>query len=705
MEPRIIKFDGMRVQKKVIQIVPKRIPKREVASSDIRKKLIEPKVEITKEPTQVLPKSVARHFEQIFSTKPVRPKSFFLAYALSKAIPMLLIFTLITGVIQAGAYLNRAKAASGIVLGSATSAYEELDSANESLNNQDFNSAKNQFSEAQRKLASAQSELDNFKLLTALAPQAKGADNVLTGAYFLAEAGKNLTRAMQLFDELRVDSTGVSTENFTSKLEQNHNLLKNSLLMLSYAKEKFNNASGMPGEYAETLEQAKSQIELLNTLLTDLVNLEDLYLSFFGTQPRTYLLAFQNYDEMRATGGFIGTYGVLKYENGEIKKLKIESIYNLDGSLTKNIAAPGPFQPDIEKWGMRDSNWFADFPTSAKKLLQFYEMESETADGIVAITPQLFEDILKLVGPIEMTQYDVTLTPENFQDVVQTKTSKEYDKELNQPKKFLDDFAPILLNRMSDLKKEQWFTMFQIMKDNFAKKHILVYSADQDIQKKISNLGFDGKIIDAPHDYLSIINSNHGGTKTDLDVEQSVNLESRITTKGEIINTIKISRANSSTEVNKNFMRVLVPFGSRLIGTDGFMDKEQLPSTAEGFETDPHLAEWDKSQRIGNAYVRSEANKTSFTGWMETAGNSTSVLTLKYVLPIKVETSFFNRSQSHSLIFQKQAGNKNTKIDGSWILDDKNVKWVSGNANKSSNKATFSTLGETDESWGMVISR
>jgi hypothetical protein len=691
------KFDFQVVKKNEPSKAPGRVPKREVASSDIIKK---------NSPKQLQKKQIepSTNLNQPPQIKQTSRQKFSLVF-MTRALPMLLVFALIVGIVQAGAYLNRAQQATGIVLGSATTAYEDLDSANQSLNEQDFSSAKDKFTSAQRNLASAQNELEKFRLLVLLAPPAKGADNILTGAYFLAEAGKNLTRAVQLFDELSVDSAGISTENFTEKLRQNNALIKNSLLMLSYAREKFNSASSLPGEYAETLEHGKEQIALLDTLLTDLVNLEDLYLSFFGTEPRTYLLVFQNYDEMRASGGFIGTYGSLKYENGAIKQLKIESIYNLDGSLTKQIAAPGPFQPDIKKWGMRDANWFADFPTSAKKLLEFYEMESETADGVIALTPKMFEDILKLIGPIEMSQYGVTLTSENFQEVVQTKTSIEYDKKLNQPKKFLDDFAPIMLNRLSNLGKEEWFTMFQMMKDNFLQKHVMVYSSNPDTQSKIAKLGFDGKIADAPHDYLAIFNSNHGGTKTDLDVEQHINFKSKIAGNGTITNTVTITRHNSADLPNKNFMRVLVPQGSTLMESSGFIEKDQLPSQSEGFTTDPQLAEWDKGEQKGNTFVRTEAGKTEFTGWTDTPGKGASVVVFKYEIPLKIKTSLFNPTQSHSLIFQKQPGSRTTQIEGTWELPGKKIEWASANVSQGSDRASFTSLGATDESWGIIINR
>jgi hypothetical protein len=605
--------------------------------------------------------------------------------------------------VHSGMFLVKAKQASGIVLGEATSAYQYLDAANQSLSNQDFGAAKDKFNSAQTSLLNAQGQLEKFRALTLVASSANSADKVLTGAYFLAEAGKNLTYALQLFDDLSVNSEGIETDDFITKLGENKELLGNSLTMIHYAEQNFEQATDLPSEYQATLEHAKSQIISLKTVLTDLVSLEDLFLSYFGHQPKTYLLAFQNYDEMRATGGFIGTIGVLKYENGAIQKLKIESVYNLDGSLTKQIAAPGPFQPAIAKWGLRDANWFADFPTSAKKMLEFFEYGSETADGVIALTPHIFGEILKLVGPIEMPEYGVTLTSDNFQEVVQLETSVNYDKTLNQPKKFLDDFAPVMLDRLSGLKKEEWFMVFQIIKDSFLKKHALVYSTEAATQGKITRLGFDGGILDAEHDYLSINNSNLGGTKTDLDIQQHVNYQSRITSEGLVINTVTVRRVNQSLEDNLSFLRILVPLGSNLIDSAGFDDKEQVPSEVSGFAYDPELKAWDQGLKAGNAMVRQESGKTEFTGWTKSVAQGESQVTVRYILPNRIETGMFNRTASHSLVLQKQLGSLSTNFSGEWILDGYGLVWSSWNQEGA--KAMFTGDGETDNYWGIVISK
>jgi len=652
------------------------------------------------------PHSKARPVKQADRTLPagtfLRPRRAFSFAALAPAVAGFIIITLL---VHSGSYLTSAKDASGVVLGAATSAYEDLDAANKSLESQDFGSAAQSFGSAQSSLLAAQSELEKFKALMALAPPARSADSVLTGAYFLAEAGKNLVQAMQLFDDLSVDRSGITSSGYADRLKANRQLLANSLLMLDYADRNFDAAGDLPGNFAETLDHARGQVSTLKSVLKDLLDLGDLFLSFFGDQPKTYLLVFQNYDEMRATGGFIGTYGVLRYNNGQIEKLKIQSVYDLDGSLTKQIAAPGPFQPEIRKWGMRDANWFADFPTTARKLLEFFEYGSETADGVIAMTPYVFSEILKLVGPIEMPAYGVTLTADNFQDIVQLETSVNYDRKLNQPKKFLDDFTPVLLDRMSTLQKEEWFAVFQILQDTFLQKHMLIYSGDVAVQGRIAAMGYDGRLLQTDGDYLSIVNSNHGGTKTDLDIRQSVSFRSEFSQDGSIVNTVKITRDNTADERNLNFMRILVPEGSRLISARGFLDKPQYSSSSEGYDTDPDLAGWDGAAGVGNTATRRETGKTAFSGWTESPAAGQSEVVLTYELPFRLNLGFLNRTDTHSLVFQKQSGSLGTELAGEWALSGQSADWLSDNAWVEGRSIKFESDGMTDELFGASLTK
>lgn len=600
-------------------------------------------------------------------------------------------------ILQSLTYLISAKKASGEILGAATSAYSDLNSAGKNLGQQNFSEANSLFITASQNVMQAQDKLNNFKALTWITATANSADHILRGASLLSAAGQKLTEALSLLEELKIRSDEAASQSLEDKLFRNKQLLTQTKELILLSANEFEQVSAIPADYAQTLDQAKIQVLQLGSILDKLIDLEDLYLRIFGSN-KTYLLIFQNYDEQRATGGFIGTFGVLKTNHGQISKLTIDSIYDLDGQIFELVAAPGPFQPQIKRWGARDANWFADFPTSAEKLLYFFEKGGQTADGVISFTPKVFERLLALVGPIEMYDYGAMLTSENFQEVVQYKTSHDYDRELNEPKKFLADFAPILLDRLTVLPKDEWLNFFQIMRDSLDQRHILLYNKDESTQKLIDDLGASGKILSTDYDYLNIINSNLGGTKTDLEMEQNVTLKSKILSDGSILNTLFIDRKNNSNNFNKNYLRVLVPKASQLVSTGGFDDLPHYASVARGLRTDPDLEAWDLGELNSNVFVRTESGKTEFAGWVVTEAFEVQKLTLTYLLPFKVGSIY-------SLLLQKQAGSKPYNFQGSLSLGQFSDRWISEGVSKSDNSLDFASYANTDDFWGTVISK
>jgi hypothetical protein len=665
----------------------KRVIKREVLSSEMVLSLRAKKRKLAAE------QLAYTQLNQIQIPQQANPSKQFWRIGSFAAIGLVLVM-----IIQAAAYLSSAKQMSGQILGEATSAYTDLRAAGQNLSSQNFAAATQLFNSAKDNIQSAQSKLDNYRALTWLVPQANSAKHVLTGAGFLAQAGDQLTQAVQLFDQLKINSQGAESSNFNQIISQNRELLLKTRQLTLLASDEFNSAGSLPLDYANTLDQAKTQVNDLNLILEKLTELEDLYLGLF-TGQKTYLLIFQNPDEARATGGFIGTYGVLKVDNGKILQLKIESIYQLDGQIFAQIAAPGPFQPAIVRWGIRDANWFADFPTSARKLLNFFELGSQTADGVISTTPQLFEDLLKLTGPIDMPEYGRTLTSDNFQSTVQFETSVNYDKTLNQPKKFLSDFAPILLDRLTNLKREQFLGLFQSLQDNLQSKQILLFSQNSTTQTKIEKLGFGGQILATDYDYLNIVNSNLGGTKTDLSMEQKVDLQSKFLSDGSVVNILTISRKNSADSSNRDYLRALVPLGSQFVSASGFDDYQYFPSTAKGLKTDPDLKAWDAGFMQANIYTRTETGKTEFAGWLNTIPGQEKIATITYILPFKIQPS-----QSYSLLLQKQSGILPYEFTGEISLGSRNTVWTSGNIKKSGRILNFESDSNTDDFFAVVLS-
>ncbi|MBI4049593.1 MAG: DUF4012 domain-containing protein [Candidatus Doudnabacteria bacterium] len=633
----------------------------------------------------------------IYLGKPARPLRRMKAFRNWRGIlSFALISMLSVSVVYAAKYLSSGRSQAMEILGAATNAYEDLSQASKSLQSQRFDEAEAQFKSAQDDLSIAQEKFDPYRYLAMLVPQARDAEDVLEGAYLLSEAGRNLASALQFFDDLNLDSNGVNTPSFSQKLEDNLTYLSNSLQLLRSAKSKLSTISDLP---------VLDEIDKLTVVLQKLVDLEDLFLAFSGDGQKTYLLAFQNYDEARATGGFIGTYGVLKVEDGRIKNLAIDSVYDLDGRINSLIAAPGPFQPQIKRWAMRDANWFVDFSLSSKKLLYFLEQGQETADGVIAVTPKLFEDLLMLVGPIHMDTYGVTLTSANFQQVAQYKSSMDYDRQTNEPKKFLADFAPVLLNRLTNLRREDWYVLFEILYENLQNKQLLLYSKNEAVQDRVSKLNFGGQVMETDYDYLAIVNSNLGGTKTDLEIVQNAELATKIASDGTVINYLRLSRFNTAAEVNRNFVRILAPLGSELIFTEGIEQGPHLDSYSAGLSKDPDLNSWDWGElKWDRVFVRTESGKTEFSFWLNAVPAQKNEVLLVYRLPFEVKVGLlFNPTAAYSMLFQRQSGSKPYEFRHR-VSTDLHSVWSTTNVLAGSD-LSYSSMSSRDDYWAVMLKK
>jgi len=411
-------------------------------------------------------------------------------------------------------------------------------------------------------------------------------------------------------------------------------------------------------------------IPLAKEMLEEVLGYSEDFLEILGhSNPRQYLLVFQNNSETRATGGFIGTYGLLELDRGEITNLFIDGIFNADGQLHEKIIPPRPIQKVSTAWSMHDSNWFADFPTSAEKITWFYEKTGgPTVDGVISLTPTVFERLLEITGPISMPEYNVVLTPENFVELIQYKVEIDYDKELNRPKKILGDFTPKFIEKLGELSSQDKKKAMEIIFDALGEKHILAYFRDQSLETLAINEGWAGELKKTDRDYLSVVSSNINGFKTDRVVKESINHLSEIQEDGSIINTLTITREHQGGQtdydwwnrVNANYLRVYLPLGSELVSAKGQTVEVYHPPIdydQQGFKRDPLVNSIENNmvidQRTGT-HIFEENGKTVFGNWAYVSPGKTVVLTYRYRLPFKIDLT--KSTDSYSLLIQKQLG-------------------------------------------------
>lgn len=412
------------------------------------------------------------------------------------------------------------------------------------------------------------------------------------------------------------------------------------------------------GFYEDAMTRAPRYLDVLKSVDAIFANFDTL---LGRNVPAKYLFLFQNNNELRPTGGFIGSYGIATFKQGRMSDLFFDDIYNPDGQMQEVIEPPYPINKMTNQWAMRDSNWNPDFQVSADQAVKMYEKEGGfTVDGVVAFTPEIIKRLLKLTGPVEMPDYGVTLTEENFTDEVQKEVELEYDKAENKPKKILADLLPVLMERMGNLDDEQKVGFWQMILDLLNERQIMFFSYNGEMQDLIAKVGWAGKMkeTEARQDYLSMVHANIGGRKSDSFIKESVKQAVSIQPDGSIVEELSITRKNTEdwswpNWPNYDYLRVYLPKGSELLEVKGFANPEGMVTGKDGFL----IYETSKGEATtATTKVYEENGKTVFANWIVTDPWEISSVSYRYKLPYKLGDLLNSDNNMYNLYLQKQAG-------------------------------------------------
>ncbi len=599
---------------------------------------------------------------------------------------------IISLVIPVSAWLSKGLLIKENALSNSFSAYQGLMAAKNSLKEADWQGAENNFSSAHENFFKARQEINKLGQITLnIIDNLPGAEEVSSGNHLvkvgenLAKAGQHMSSAVGIFASenlFGLMSLPEKNDGHLLAVEEDHSLtdkiaegrigLINGLADIRLATKELGQVEvlSLPEDIREGVSFLKSDLPLVEEMLSQAADWSNAFLKILGhNNPRQYLLVFQNNSELRATGGFIGTYGLVTLDRGTISDLLIEGVFNADGQLHEKIIPPRPIQKVSTAWSMHDANWFADWPTSAEKIAWFYEKTGgPTVSGVISFTPTVAERILEITGPIAMPEYGVVLSADNFVELVQYEVEVDYDKELNQPKKILADFAPLFIDKINELSSEKKKQAFEIIFNALSEKHILAYFKDPALEQVMEKEGWAGKLLETEKDFLSVVSSNINGYKTDRVIEESIEHQTEIQEDGSIIDTLTVRRRHRGgnedyewwNRVNANYLRVYLPLGAELISVRGQTFENYQPPIdyqAYGFSQDPLVASIENKMIIDpstNTRIAEENDKTVFGNWVYLSPGEEVVLVYKYKLPFKIDLT--KSSDSYSLLVQKQLG-------------------------------------------------
>ncbi len=243
-----------------------------------------------------------------------------------------------------------------------------------------------------------------------------------------------------------------------------------------------------------------------------------------------WVIVFQNSDEIRASGGFMGSYALISFENGTIGEIVIEDIYDADGQFTGYLPAP----PGVEKYlsggqGLRlpDANWHPDFPTAAQEILRLFALSGRAElDGIVMVSLPLAEDLVDVLGPIEVPDFESPVTGETLSELLRT-GREDFFPGSTQKKDQLSALVTQLRIRAQTMNAAQVDTLINLTNYHRQSKNILMYATEPTIQDAVKKYQLDGALTAPPDsDLLALIESNVGINKANQAIDRSVQIES-----------------------------------------------------------------------------------------------------------------------------------------------------------------------------------
>ena len=190
----------------------------------------------------------------------------------------------------------------------------------------------------------------------------------------------------------------------------------------------------------ELLRAAKTGLSLLDGIAGNAQTVADDLPNLLGENgERCYLLVAQQNAEVRSTGGFWGSAGLVYMRNGKLELGEFYSGAHFSDYMSGNVVLS---ETDEERvlFGERicfvpaDTNFIPDFPTAANRYREMWQRYGQPeVQGIVALDPVFLQQVLSLTGGIT-TQNGTVVDGTNAARIL------EHDVYYDLPVKEQDDF-------------------------------------------------------------------------------------------------------------------------------------------------------------------------------------------------------------------------------------------------------------------------
>jgi hypothetical protein len=530
--------------------------------------------------------------------------------------------------------------------------------------------------------------------------QVRGADHLLACATDLTQAGDgglSLARSYVQIREAGGQGNGSQMADLVSLMASSRDQVIGISDSIQAARGELDAMpQGLVSQLADARNQVQTELTRFQPALDSYLRVQEQLPDMLGMNgPRRYLVLAEDPAELRPTGGFIGTYGLVTFDKGRMTERKFQNVAALDLQPgLPYVEPPSGLKNHLlgtkYPWQLADANWSPDFPTSAQEALKLYTLESgdSQVDGVIALDTYGIDLVLGVTGPVKVPEYGVTVQPGQT-----TMTALENTRQSATPgvdrKAFLDAFGGELVDAMLATPTARWPDLMKALGNAAGQRQLMVWTKDKGAESLISWAGWDGAVRQDAGDYVEAVDANVAPTsKYNLVTHRTQDLAVQIDDVGNADDTLTLNWDNRADQAEASWLRKLP-----ITGTDGMLgdylrvlapDRSRLQSVSGG-----RLV-----QLTGVEEISAEAGRTAYGLFLLEPPGLTSA-TISWISPYPVETD--DTTGLYRLTVQKEAGRpaeplsvRVTVPEGATILETSAGMAVNGRT------ATLQTTPATD---------
>ncbi len=294
--------------------------------------------------------------------------------------------------------------------------------------------------------------------------------------------------------------------------------------------------------------ELQSQISSITSVIENVALAARLAPSMMGADgPRTYFMGFQTNAEARGTGGLLGGYGILRFDNGVPTVDTLAPNTDLaDAVAPVDLGLEYDQQYGFQRpfFDFRNSNISPHFPYAAQIWQGMWlEQTGMKVDGVIAIDPVALSYILGAVGPVTMPDGEV-ISRDNVVELTESTAYLRFPTDQVARKKYLQDIASAVVTKMTG-RVGSPRQLLDALGRAVSERRIAIWSANAEDQKLLEETSLAHVLPDDPAPYAAVVLNNLGGNKLDYYLKTQIEYaadECRGPTRASTV-TVKLTNA------------------------------------------------------------------------------------------------------------------------------------------------------------------